>query len=109
VEVIDFKTGALCPRPDNVRLDAAAGIHRLILGGMTPARPIHTTQLHLPSATPMTVELTDDEVLAAWNDVLDARDEILQALESDDFPARPGPHCASCQHRSSCPDAGKLS
>jgi hypothetical protein len=105
VEVIDFKTGVICPRPESVRVDAEAGIHRLILGGMTPVRPIHITQLHLPSATPVTVQLSDDEVLAEWNDVLEARDEIRRAIEWDEFPAQPGPHCASCQYRSSCSDA----
>jgi putative RecB family exonuclease len=105
VEVVDFKTATMCPTPRLVRMDAEAGIHRLIIGGTTPLRPVSITQLHLPSATPVTVQLTDEEVLAAWNDVIDARDAIRRALESGIFEATPGAHCAGCQYRTICVEA----
>lgn len=105
IEIIDFKTGTQCPTPPGVRFDGEAGIHRLILGGVSPIRPIHTTQLHLPSGMPVTVTLTDEEVLQAWNDVIEARDAVRDALARDDFPARPGMHCVSCRYRESCREA----
>lgn len=105
VEVVDFKTTTRCPSVDAVRLDGEAGIHRLILGGITPVRPIRTTQLHLPTATPVTVKLSDEDVLTAWNDVVEARDAIGAALANGAFPAQPGGHCAWCGYRDVCPDA----
>lgn len=108
IEILDFKVrNDRIGGVESLRHDFGAGLYRLIAGGIAVERPIHVTELYLPSGNSFTVLLQEDAVREAWSEALRARDEQFNAIMAGDFPATPGNHCGSCRFRYICPAAGE--
>nr|WP_217913096.1 PD-(D/E)XK nuclease family protein [Miltoncostaea marina] len=107
IEVIDWTFGrARASRSTDLLGDMGTMIYRLIAGDLFPnaaVRPIVVTQVAIAETlVPISIEMTNADVVNSWNQVKAAIDEIRLAIDTADFPPRPGNHCAFCPYRESC-------
>lgn len=105
LEIIDWTFGRARVTDEGALRDSlGTAIYRLIAGvHETDLRPIAVTEVHVPSASIMTVTLTDEEVIVGWERLKRTAAAIRKAIDAGAFPARPGTHCSYCQYRVSCP------
>jgi CRISPR/Cas system-associated exonuclease Cas4 (RecB family) len=107
VEVIDWTFGrARAHRATDLLTDMGTMLYRLIAGDVyqdQAARPIAITQVAvMPTPTALTVKMTREDVEAAWLGVKAAIEAVRLAIDTGNFPPRPGNHCAYCPFRGSC-------
>ncbi|MBU6246002.1 MAG: PD-(D/E)XK nuclease family protein [Actinomycetales bacterium] len=119
VTVVDYKTGKRVPGPDDVRGSMALALYALCVR-QALHRPCSRIELHhVPSATVIGWEHSDEALQRHLGRVLAIADEMraaegraipsAPAQEQEAFPATPGPLCGWCDFRSQCPQGEQAS
>jgi len=85
-------------RAEEMVADVGTSIYRTLLAVSQPSLPdrVVITDVHVPGRQALSVELTKEEVLRAWQDIQGVRDGIRALAELGHVEARPGRQCEWC-------------
>jgi len=109
LELLDWSFGRhpKFSRPEQMAADVGISIYRTLLAVSQRALPdrVVISDVHVPGRQVLSVELTREEVLRAWQDIREVRDGIRLVAELGSVEARPGRHCQWCPYQWRCPHA----
>jgi RecB family exonuclease len=119
VAVVDYKTGKRVPGVDDVRSSVALALYALCVRQALRRSCSRVELHHVPSATVVGWEHTDEalqrhltRVLAIAEEMRAAEGQAIPAAPAQEqvaFPTKPGPLCGWCDFRSLCPQGAQAS
>jgi RecB family exonuclease len=101
LEVIDYKSGRMEVRPDDVADDLAMGVYQILLRARHPGQAVRATIIALRTGSQASASLSDDEAEALQADLDLLAAEILNR-DWDDVEPIPKPLCAACDFLPLC-------
>lgn len=101
IEVVDYKSGRLGVKPEDVKNDLAMGCYQLLVSRMYPDRAVRLTIIALRAEERATTSLDPEELAAFERDLIALGEEILNR-DFENIEPVVKPFCPQCDFVSLC-------